>query len=157
MDHQAFAQLLGNYGEFVGAIAVVVTLVYLAVQIRASTLQARATMVHSIVESFNGSHHVVMQNPQIAEVYAKIRTGEELTAAEAVQWESCVNRIFNTYSSIQRAYDTGQIDQHYYETCCIDVARSSVQYGWADSMRELLSHFPDEASLEIFAGLYPEQ
>ena len=36
MDHQAFAQLLGNYGEFVGAIAVVVTLVYLAVQVRHS-------------------------------------------------------------------------------------------------------------------------
>ena len=33
MDHQAFAQLLGNYGEFVGAIAVVVTLGYLAAQI----------------------------------------------------------------------------------------------------------------------------
>ena len=31
MDHQAFAQLLGSYGEFVGAIAVVATLMYLAV------------------------------------------------------------------------------------------------------------------------------
>ena len=37
MDHQAFAQLLGNYGEFVGAIAVVVTLIYLATQIRQNT------------------------------------------------------------------------------------------------------------------------
>ena len=36
MDHQAFAQLLGNYGEFVGAIAVVVTLAYLAVQVKHS-------------------------------------------------------------------------------------------------------------------------
>ncbi len=36
MDHQTFAQLLGSYGEFVGAIAVVVTLAYLAVQIRHS-------------------------------------------------------------------------------------------------------------------------
>ena len=34
MDHQAFAQLLGNYGEFVGALAVVATLFYLAVQVR---------------------------------------------------------------------------------------------------------------------------
>ena len=34
MDHQAVAQLLGNYGEFVGAIAVLVTLVYLAFQVR---------------------------------------------------------------------------------------------------------------------------
>jgi hypothetical protein len=29
MDHQAFAQLLGNYGEFLGSIAVVVTPIYL--------------------------------------------------------------------------------------------------------------------------------
>lgn len=29
MDHQIFAQLLGNYGELVGAIGVVVTLGYL--------------------------------------------------------------------------------------------------------------------------------
>jgi hypothetical protein len=36
MDHQAFAQMLGNYGEFVGAIAVVSTLFYLAVQVRHS-------------------------------------------------------------------------------------------------------------------------
>jgi len=38
MDHQAFAQLLGNYGEFLGAIAVVITLAYLAVQIRHSKI-----------------------------------------------------------------------------------------------------------------------
>jgi hypothetical protein len=37
MDHQAFAQLLGNYGEFVGAFAVVTTLIYLAAQLRQNT------------------------------------------------------------------------------------------------------------------------
>lgn len=36
MDHQAFAQMLGNYGEFLGSIAVLGTLIYLAVQIRHS-------------------------------------------------------------------------------------------------------------------------
>lgn len=41
MDHQAFAQLLGNYGEFVGAIGVVVTLGYLAIQIRQNTRSNR--------------------------------------------------------------------------------------------------------------------
>ena len=37
MDHQAIAQLLGNYGEFVGAIAVVARLYYLALQVRHSS------------------------------------------------------------------------------------------------------------------------
>ena len=43
MDHQGFAQLLGNYGEFVGAIAVVATLGYLAVQIRQNTSAMQAS------------------------------------------------------------------------------------------------------------------
>ena len=40
------AQLLGNFGEFVGAIAVVVTLAYLAVQIRQNTKSTKA-LTHS--------------------------------------------------------------------------------------------------------------
>jgi hypothetical protein len=42
MDHQAFAQLLGNYGEFVGAIAVVITLAYLARQVHQRARCTRA-------------------------------------------------------------------------------------------------------------------
>ena len=37
MLYEVITQLLGNFGEFVGAIAVVVTLVYLAVQVRQNT------------------------------------------------------------------------------------------------------------------------
>lgn len=40
MDHQTFAQLLGSYGEFLGSVAVLATLVYLSVQVR----QARNQM-----------------------------------------------------------------------------------------------------------------
>ena len=36
MDLLSTAQLLGNFGEFVGAIAVVVTLFYLAAQVKQS-------------------------------------------------------------------------------------------------------------------------
>ncbi len=50
MDHVTFAQLLGNYGEFVGSVGVVVTLVYLAVQIRTNTRTTRANA------SFQATH-----------------------------------------------------------------------------------------------------
>ena len=36
MSLMEMAQLLGNFGEFIGAIAVVATLVYLAIQVRHS-------------------------------------------------------------------------------------------------------------------------
>ncbi len=37
MSTLEFSQLLGNYGEFIGAIAIVVTLIYLAMQLRQNT------------------------------------------------------------------------------------------------------------------------
>ncbi|MGK0257051.1 MAG: hypothetical protein ACI96M_000479 [Candidatus Azotimanducaceae bacterium] len=52
MDHQAFAQLLGNYGEFVGAIAVVGTLVYLAIQIRQNSAQLRIASFQTSTERY---------------------------------------------------------------------------------------------------------
>ena len=45
------AQLMGNFGEFFGAIAVVATLAYLAVQIKQNTKVARSTVRQSITDS----------------------------------------------------------------------------------------------------------
>ena len=66
MDHQAIAQLLGNYGEFVGAIAVVVTLGYLAAQVRqnsksldASTSQELLGQINSLNISMIGSREAI--------------------------------------------------------------------------------------------------
>jgi len=60
MDHQAFAQLLGSYGEFVGAIAVVVTLIYLSIQVRGTAEQVQESrnltqvqMQQSNMDNFN--------------------------------------------------------------------------------------------------------
>jgi len=49
------AQLMGNFGEFVGAIAVVVTLGYLAVQIRQQNHESRQLAMHNVSEGFRAA------------------------------------------------------------------------------------------------------
>ena len=51
MDHQAIAQLLGNYGEFVGAIAVVATLLYLTKQVKQSNTAAETAAIQAFFDS----------------------------------------------------------------------------------------------------------
>ena len=53
MDLMSTAQLLGNLGEFVGAIAVVVTLVYLSLQIRQSNLASQTTAIQGFFDSWD--------------------------------------------------------------------------------------------------------
>ncbi|MEJ2090357.1 MAG: hypothetical protein P8Y69_18235, partial [Gammaproteobacteria bacterium] len=56
MDHQVIAQILGNYGEFVGAVGVVVTLGYLSVQIRQNTKTGRAQSRQILLDQWSSSN-----------------------------------------------------------------------------------------------------
>jgi len=79
MDHQAVAQLLGNYGEFIGAIAVVGTLVYLAVQINQNNTllkaQVRAIRAQIRIDAFDQA----VGNPDLVRARVKQRSSEGLT------------------------------------------------------------------------------
>ena len=71
MDQQAFAQLLGNYGEFVGAIAVVVTLIYLTLQIRQNTIALRMSTASEWLEKDYELVLPMIENRELAEVWVK--------------------------------------------------------------------------------------
>lgn len=57
------SQVLGNFGEFFGAIAVVVTLVYLAVQIRQNSTQLRLNSHQISTERYADLIANVLQDP----------------------------------------------------------------------------------------------
>ncbi len=71
-------QDLGNLGEFVGAIAVVITLVYLVLQIRQNTVQLRqnsravqASVIQANAESGNRVREMVILNTDLSDLYLK--------------------------------------------------------------------------------------
>jgi hypothetical protein len=71
MDHQAFAQLLGNYGEFFSAIAVVVTLLYLTVQLRQNTKAVKAQTSYGVHTQINDYLLVQAQSAELADAWDK--------------------------------------------------------------------------------------
>jgi hypothetical protein len=82
MNHQAFAQLLGNYGEFIGAIAVVATLIYLATQIRQNNELLRSGSRQTLVSNDVTS---LAANLEYADVFAKFASEQELSAEEQLR------------------------------------------------------------------------
>jgi len=72
MSLNEYAQLLGNFGEFLGSIAVLATLVYLTVQVRQAKqqltlagLQARANHAIGVLEP-------IVQSADLASIFAKL-------------------------------------------------------------------------------------
>ncbi len=71
MDLNDTAQLLGNFGEFVGAIAVVISLVYLAIQLRMNTKALRANAAWDSEVTYGSANMDIARDPQFAPLFAK--------------------------------------------------------------------------------------
>lgn len=63
---------LGALGEIVGAVAVVVTLVYLAVQTRQNTEAVRHAFTRGVMEDANAWRFKIVEDPAVSELF---RTG----------------------------------------------------------------------------------
>jgi hypothetical protein len=94
MSALEFSQILGNYGEFVGAVAIVITLVYLVIQIRQNTRMMRASIRQA--RSDSAVHlYSLGATSVVAEIREKESRGEALTALEEERmflWNICLWR-----------------------------------------------------------------
>jgi hypothetical protein len=82
MNLMDVAQLLGNFGEFFGAMAVVATLIYLAVQVRHSKEAVEAqTQAHRFDQMMTFAEEI-MGNPPLAAAITKLENDEQLDATE---------------------------------------------------------------------------
>lgn len=99
----------GAIGEIVGAIAVVASLIYLAVQIRQNTRQishsletTKLAAFEQNVESGNRARELFVTDPEIAELFLKGLA--DYAGLEATEKFRCNMLFRNLFSSIQGGY-----------------------------------------------------
>ena len=109
-------EALGAIGEIVGAIAVVVTLGYLAVQIRQNTRSVRASTYQSITSFIAEMNRVVEENPDLARI---IRVGaldlSQLSPDERIRFAGNMSTRFRHYENLYYQYRTGMLDERQFE------------------------------------------
>ncbi|MGD8416350.1 MAG: hypothetical protein PVH91_04780 [Pseudomonadales bacterium] len=122
MDHQAFAQMLGNYGEFLGAIAVVVTLVYLAIQVRHSKVATEANtkslnlQAYQTWQAANLQINLGLSNPAQSEIYMRgAGDSSNLTFETQVSFAQMNLTIFQMAQSADYQYRSGLLDEELWE------------------------------------------
>ncbi len=88
------AQILGGYGEFVGAIAVVITLIFLSVQVRLNKIAttegnalARTAAIDQIYEQFKCHRLLIASDADVARLWLEGRQGEELERIDNLRFE----------------------------------------------------------------------
>ena len=88
MSFNELSQVLGNWGEFIGSIAILITLIYLAVQVR----QARRSAMFASVQANRAERMAWFQSnrdsPFMPHIFAKAEAGQPLTSEEAFRLRS---------------------------------------------------------------------
>ena len=118
MDHQAIAQLLGNYGEFVGAIVVVITLGYLVVQVNQNTKALKTNIHTNWVGISADTHKMTSENASLfgEMYYSEERRFSELSPAEKMAHFSLFHHTMNTYEAIYLSYLEGVINESQFDS-----------------------------------------
>jgi hypothetical protein len=100
------AQLLGNFGEFLAAIAVVVSLVYLARQIHSSsavvqqnTNAIKASSESSSLDTVLQIHKMQIESHEVNEIALKGHAGDELNVAERSRYGLLLSSIFEAHQT----------------------------------------------------------
>ena len=112
MDLMSTAQLLGNFGEFFGAIAVVVTLAYLSFQVRQNSTQVRLNSVQISTERFAGLVTSALQDPVSFEVMKDgLHSYSALKPAQQALFHAHMNNVTTAYTNSLELLQAGVISE----------------------------------------------
>ena len=148
-------EAFGIWSEIVASIAVVISLVYLAIQVRDGSNQSQAAMTSNIMNEMNRLYEVMLSNPQIPELLGKLGTASELTDTENALLDSVARRYLVFWWEVQAASDRGLLNPLTYETFCEDARRVCRQYPkMAKHMQTVMDDYKLGKHLTILAPIY---
>jgi len=109
-------QALGNLGEFIGAVGVVISLVYLARQMIQNTTSVRAASFNSMIQNSIRLLEHAFRDSEFAEFLARAEGAPEtLTRAERLRWDSYMTAVYRHFGNLVYQYRVGALDRQMWE------------------------------------------
>lgn len=126
---------LGSLGEFISGIAVVVSLAYLAIQIRHNTRAVRSSMHQDMIESSSRIAESISDNADLGRILLKADDDyDSLTSVERIRFEAYAERIWANFESVFYSYRNSIIEEDLWESWKAsylgDISRTSIRRLW---------------------------
>ena len=139
---------LGSLGEFISGLAVVVTLIYLALQIRHNTRAVRSSMHQDMVGSTARIAESVSDSPDVGRIVLKADEDyDNLTKEEFIRFEAYAERVFGNFESVFYSYRNSMIEPDLWDSWkssfLADISRDAMRRFWQDQRPLHLRDFMD--------------
>ena len=105
---------LGAIGELVGGLAVVVTLAYLAMQVRQNTKSNRYLATQNLIAGHSEVNNLIAAHGDLAALVQKGMTDgrNELTPDQQLRFSSFFYSAYSMFDFAYNQYITGQLEEH---------------------------------------------
>ena len=146
-------QDLGSIGELISAVAVVVSLVYLAFQIRQNTKQidentkaAQAAAFDSSISQTFAARAVIIENEDVARIYLKgTDAPEALSAEDLLRYRLTLHNLLWSIWNMQSQAQVGELSSETWSAQLATLERvvstKGFQWFWANYSREFGASF----------------
>lgn len=147
---------LGNLGEFVGAVGVVVSLIYLALQLRHNTSSVRAASFNEMVQNSLRLLEHGFRDAEFAGFLAEAENDPTgLDAAGRVRWDSYMMAVFRHFGNLVYQHRVGALDEQMWQSYRRDLKEHLRSPAWAAWFGEHRTVF-SESLIEEVADLVEE-
>jgi hypothetical protein len=103
-------EAISAIGQLIGAIAVLITLIYLALQMKQNTAAVATSTYESTMTVFNDINVVVANNPELASIINRgCMSTDVLTDTETIQFNFILRSYANQWWKLYKLYDRGSL------------------------------------------------
>ena len=143
MFSQFTLQDLGNLGEFLGAMGVIVSLVYLAKQMQQNTTSVRAASFNSMVQnSLRLLEHAFIDSEFASFLHKAEADPAALSPEEKVRWDAYMTAVYRHFGNLVYQHRVGALDQEMwkaYERTLKKRLREPSWGAWFQEHKEIFS------------------
>jgi len=110
-------QALGSLGEFVSALAVVISLIYLAQQMSQNTTSVRAASFNSMVQNSIRILEHAFRDSEFADfLHRAEKDPSSLSPSELVRWDAYMTAVYRHFGNLVYQYRVGALDRQMWES-----------------------------------------
>jgi hypothetical protein len=106
---------IGALGETIGALAVIISLIYLALQIRAQTREARLQSSYQITEAFREAISSLQDSQRATITIKALKDLESLDDSERLQFNAIAQRYLRVWEQAHFQFTEGHLDEETWE------------------------------------------
>ena len=103
-------EAISAIGQLIGALAVIITIIYLAIQMKQNTAAVATSTYESTMTGFNDINVIVASTPELASIINRgCMNTDKLTETENVQFNFILRCYTNQWWKLYKLYDRGSL------------------------------------------------